>query len=402
MSAAHPVLSSLETIASALKDVADVDPTFMPTADKRAALLMLSRLTGQLDELFGRVLNAADDVAAETGARDAAAWLAHHARVAPAEARRQLRRARSDARWADVGKALGDGEVNRGQAEVITRALDALPDEVGDDTRRLAEQRLVAEAAHFGPRELHSLGRRVLDVVSPTVGEAHEQRQLEREEERAARTTYLNTRRNGDGTTEIRARVSDRCADRLRTYLEALASPRVAGDDRRPYEQRLGSAFQTFLETIDPKRLPLHGGDATTVLVTVDLDTLRSGLGTALIGDEPITASEARRLACKAQIIPAVLGGDSQPLDIGRADRFFKPWQRKAAELKQRTCRAAGCDVPATWCEAHHGGVAWALGGSTDLADLVLLCSFHHHRAHDHRYDHRRSPDGLIEFTRRT
>ena len=137
-------------------------------------------------------------------------------------------------------------------------------------------------------------------------------------------------------------------------------------------------------------------------MITTSLETLRTSLGTALVGDEPISAAEVRRMACKAKLIPVVLGGDSQPLDIGRADRFFKPWQRKAAALTQPTCRAAGCDVPAAWCEAHHGGVAWALGGSTDLADLVLLCCFHHHRAHDHRYDHRRSPDGLIEFTRRT
>ena len=144
----------------------------MPTGDKQGALLVLSRLVGQLDELFGRVLDSADDVAAETGSRDAAAWLAHHARMAPAEARRQLRRAQACARWSDVGKAMRDGEVNRDQAEVITRALDALPEQVGDDTRRLAEQRLVTEAASFGPRDLRTMGRRVLDVVSPEVGEA--------------------------------------------------------------------------------------------------------------------------------------------------------------------------------------------------------------------------------------
>ena len=176
----------------------------------------------------------------------------------------------------------------------------------------------------------------------------------------------------------------------------------MAGDDRRPYQQRLGTAFGAFLEAVDPARLPLHGGNATTVLVTIDLEALRNGLGTALIGDQPITASQARRLACTAKLIPAVLGGDSQPLDIGRADRFYKPWQRKAMALTQPTCRADGCDIPAVWCEAHHGGVPWAQGGGTDLADGILLCPFHHHRAHDHHYDLRRRPDGQVTFHRRT
>ena len=67
------------------------------------------------------------------------------------------------------------------------------------------------------------------------------------------------------------------------------------------------------------------------MLVTVDLETLRTGLGSALIGDEPITAGRGPPVACNAKIIPAVLGGASQPLDLGRADRLFQPHQRKAA-----------------------------------------------------------------------
>jgi hypothetical protein len=70
--------------------------------------------------------------------------------------------------------------------------------------------------------------------------------------------------------------------------------------------------------------------------------------------------------------------------------------------IRDQTCRAEGCEIPAAWCEAHHGGVPWATGGRTDLADGVLLCSWHHHRAHDHRYDQRRLPGGDLRFTRRT
>ena len=41
-------------------------------------------------------------------------------------------------------------------------------------------------------------------------------------------------------------------------------------------------------------------------------------------------------------------------------------------------------------------------GGRTDLKDGVLLCSWHHHRAHDPTYDTRRLPDGGVRFARRT
>ena len=71
-------------------------------------------------------------------------------------------------------------------------------------------------------------------------------------------------------------------------------------------------------------------------------------------GHDTITAAQARRLACSAQIIPAVLGADSELLDLGRSRRLFSKAQRRALLLRDTTCRAEGCDIPGTWSEAHH------------------------------------------------
>ncbi|KQW53048.1 hypothetical protein ASC77_01735 [Nocardioides sp. Root1257] len=358
------------------------------TEEKGQAILGLSAGIDRLEELRLRVLAAADDVAIDGGARDVAAWWAHHGRRDPAECRRRLRLARSLGDHTGTAVALRSGDVNLDQATVVVGAIESLPDQVGPGVRQAAEARLVGEASTFGPRQLRILGRRVLDVVAPEVGERLEEQLLVREAERAARRTFLHTRRNGDGTTDIRARVADSVCDRLMTYLDAFASPRrTAADDRRPHNQRLGAAFGAFLESVDPDRLPLHGGDATTVLVTVDLETLRGAGGVAYVGDEPLPASEARRLACTAGIVPAVLGGQSQVLDVGRRRRLFSPAQRKALAVQHPTCGAEGCGIPAAWCEAHHAGAPWTRGGRTDLAEGVLLCSFHHHRAHDARHD---------------
>ena len=405
----HPVLACVDVVACALEDVADLDPAFMRVDDKREALVRLGEIAGRLEELRLRVLAGADDVAAADGARDQAAWLAHHTRSDRADCRRDLRLARQLERERPVlARAMRDGRVNRGQAAVIVRALTDLPDDVGADIEQRAEEHLVALATEFGPRSLRVLGRRVLAVVAPEVAEDAERQALEREETRAQRRTFLTSRVNGDGTTDLRIRVGDAAASRLLTYLEAFTSPRRtpgAGEpvhDRRPYDQRLGHAFVAFLEAVDPQRLPVHGGDATTVVVTVELSALLSGLGVALVGDQPISAGEARRLACTASIVPAVLGGKSEPLDLGRARRLFTPAQRKALALRDRTCRAEGCEIPAAWCEAHHAATPWAAGGQSDHADGQLLCSWHHHRAHDHRYDQRRLADGTLRFHRRT
>ena len=63
--------------------------------------------------------------------------------------------------------------------------------------------------------------------------------------------------------------------------------------------------------------------NGTNLLVTITLDNLRNGLGGASLDDGTrIATSDARRLACNAGIIPAVLGGRSEPLDLGRTRRL--------------------------------------------------------------------------------
>ncbi|WP_442940300.1 DUF222 domain-containing protein [Nocardioides sp. B-3] len=137
-------------------------------------------------------------------------------------------------------------------------------------------------------------------------------------------------------------------------------------------------------------------------MVTIPLDKLLAGIGVATTGtDGRITASEARRLACTGNIVPVVLGGKSEVLDVGGAQRLFTAAQRRALAVRDKRCRARGCDMPAARSEAHHLH-AWSQGGKTDLTNAILLCSHHHHRAHDDRYLHDRLPSGDLRFHRRT
>ncbi len=289
------------------------------------------------------------------------------------------------------------------------RLVEATAEEWADVLAR-AEAYLVEQAADFGPRGLQRLGERILEVVAPQwVDDELEERRLRDAERAARRRTTLTVQHQGDGTALVRARVPESVALRLTTLLESFTNPRkaaegkIADDGRRvPYERRLGEAFCTLLESLDPSRLPLHGGDATTLVITMDLRALVEGLGTATLPDgSRITAGEARRLACRADLVPAVLGTRSVPLDLGRASRLFSPGQRKALAIRDRECRAGGCTIPATWCEAHHSK-PWSAGGKTDLDNAMLLCSHHHHLIHDERYLHEQLPNGDIRFARRT
>jgi hypothetical protein len=414
----HPLLRCLAAVDEALDDVAGLDPTFLATGEKARALVAVDRELSRLEGLRLDLLAASSDVAADAAARSAGVWLASETRSGAPSGVRDQKIAQAMACWPDLLVALRAGVVNAAQATVIVHALEALPPDLDAELAAKACAQLVADAGHFGPRELRVLGRRVLEVIAPEVAEAQEAALLAAEEQRARAETRVWFRPRGDGVTDVCARVPDHVADRLRVYLDAFTSPRrrhldstghvepasPLGDiDGLSLLRRRGEAFCALLEHIPADRLPIHGGTATSVVVTLDYDTLCSGVGAAeLSTGGRVTATEVRRLACTALVLPAVLGGAGEVLDLGRSRRLFSPAQRKALGIRDRICRAADCDIPAAWCEAHHAAQPWVDGGRTDLADGVLLCPFHHHRAHDERWHTSRLPNGDVRYMRRT
>ncbi len=114
-----------------------------------------------------------------------------------------------------------------------------------------------------------------------------------------------------------------------------------------------------------------------------------------------VSAATARRLACEAGIVPVVLGGNSQPLDVGRTKRFFTYAQRIALAVRDRGCTAEGCEAPPAMCHAHHED-PWSHGHGTKVARGRLLCPFHHRRIHDPEYEVDVGADNQVRFHRRT
>jgi hypothetical protein len=66
----------------------------------------------------------------------------------------------------------------------------------------------------------------------------------------------------------------------------------------------------------------------------------------------------------------------------GRRFRTVPPRMRRALEIRDRHCAFPGCRIGIGWCEAHHIH-EWEHGGETNLDNLVLLCSRHHHVVHE-------------------
>jgi hypothetical protein len=69
----------------------------------------------------------------------------------------------------------------------------------------------------------------------------------------------------------------------------------------------------------DGIELPEQGGERPHLVITMSWEQLRDQVGHGLIDTGDLLIPETvRRLACDARIIPTVLGGHGQVLDVGR------------------------------------------------------------------------------------
>ena len=414
--AGHPVVRFTASLSGALDRLTQVPTWSMTRAEQREALVALRRQQSRLKELELRVLVQADrdDVGAESGAVSTPAWLAHATRSASTTCHRDLHlAAKLDDRFAATRTALAAGDIDVEKAGIVTGAVEALSkehDELPPGTEQRAEAHLLEQAKAFDATALRRLARRLFEVVCPGAADAAEGATLAEEEARARRLAHLSVRDRGDGTSEGRFLLPTLHAHLLKKAVEALTRPRRLGKGRvdpatgrkLAHSTLLGHGLMELLES-HLSDLPSVNGSPFTIVVTFGLDALRSGLGVASLDTgHRISAGEARRLACRAGIIPMVLGGDSVPLDVGRERRLFDRYQKLAITHRYHGCAAHNCDRPPAWVEFHHED-PWSRGGRTDARNGLSLCPAHHRMAdHPESYDLRRLPDGSVRFSRRT
>jgi hypothetical protein len=374
------------------------------------------RAIARIEAVKLKLVAAADKarVAEASGLSGTDAWLSQRTRSGRAKAGRDLRLAGAlDGAHAATAAALGAGEISSDHAAVIVHAAGRLPEGLSEAERATVESALVAKARSLDPGQLRRAARRALEAVEPDteVVDAHQGAQLREEEASAYDRVRLTLYDSDDGTTSGHFTVPTAAGSILRKIIERMTAPRRGrlgasaaqvgpASDRLDWAARAGQAFVELLEHLPTDHL--HSRTSVTVVATIDQGKLRRDLGAAALDTGvDISAGDLRRLACGAQILPAVLDGASRVLDLGRGQRLFNRSQDIAVGTNHETCAADGCERPVAWCDLHHRK-AWAAGGRTDLREAVPLCGFHHRRIHDHRYRHRYRSDGSITFHART
>lgn len=151
--------------------------------------------------------------------------------------------------------------------------------------------------------------------------------------------------------------------------------------DHRSTAQRMADGLVLLCDAY-AKGEVTGGRERGTLLVTVPVDTLEGSSnepGVTTWGDS-IPAATVRRLAGDGNLVGVLFDG-SQPLALGRTQRWASNSQWKALVARDGGCRWAGCHIPAEWCDIDHI-IPWESGGSTDLVNLWLLCRLHHTEKH--------------------
>ncbi len=269
------------------------------------------------------------------------------------------------------------------QAAAIVAALEAVPAAamVPVENLQAAEEQMVEAARNLSSWDLKQLGKRVRDVLDTDGPEPAEE---------AARSREALRLSTADQGVKFSGFLANENAELFKTLIEAGAKPRPTLDgerDPRSLEKRRADGLSDALSiAANAGELPGHGGIKPHITVTMDFDDLKSkgrdATGDLQFGDR-LSAAAVRLLACDAEIIPVVLGAESEPLDVGRSQRYVTKAMWRALVRRDKGCVV--CGMPARYSHAHHV-VHWIDGGATSVANLVFLCSVHHHAVHNGHY----------------
>ena len=323
-------------------------------------------------------------IAAATGVSvgDAARLVTVGEATAP---RMTLTGAPAPAKHPEVAAALEAGRLSVAGAAAIVALLDRVALRATPERLRDAERTLVAQAEGLALDQLNRILQRAEACLDPDGVQP-------REDELRAQTA-MHIREDRTGMVVITAKLDPETGAPVKTAIEGIVSatlrarenaPAPLADQHRPSIPQLQADALAALcrHALGCDRADLPTGGAT-VVVRVGLEQLEAGTGHGTIDGlaQPVSVATVRRLAADARVIPLVLGGDGEILDLGRSRRLFTTAQKLA--LTERDGGCAGCGLPPAMTQVHH--LRWWTRdhGPTDLSNGVLLCSRCHHRVHD-------------------
>ena len=308
-----------------------------------------------------------------------------------------------------LAAAQRDGLVTPEQVTLIDTALRKVK-HCDPAAVEAGELLLVQQATQLGYQDLDRVAAKLVEAIDPDgILPADEA------EHRLRRFFHLKHRTDGSWAGDFR--LTPDVGQKLAALLGPLTTPQTTrfqteGDgtdadasqpdrkhtiaDERTQGQRHHDALAAVLDAaLRTEDLPAAGGTPTTLLLTMSWEDFLSehGIGTYADGT-PVSARTARHLADQADIAICIKNAKGAVLDLWRTRRIATTAQTLALIARDAGCSFPGCNIAPQFCERHHV-IAWYDGGDTNLANLTLVCSYHHHQFAQRGWQCRINDDGL-------
>ncbi|MGZ4154256.1 MAG: DUF222 domain-containing protein [Actinomycetota bacterium] len=313
----------------------------------------------------------------DSGARDTAHWLAMRYGVSSWKAHRWIAAAYALERLPELSEALGRGEL--GIDKVAELARFAVPENACD---------LIRWARGVSCATVRQRGDLATRVSVEEVAEVERARSLS--------WWYFDEGRRFGLEAELPAAQGAIVAQALERVSQGVPVMPGEADDCFTSARRADAlvALCSARVAADPDQ------DRASVIVHAQLDGLVHDTGGCEIEDGPVVHPETvRRLMCNARVQTVLEDRAGNVLGLGRMSREPTAWMIRQVRYRDRGCRFPGCGTRA-FTQAHHI-VWWRNGGRTDLANLMLICSFHHRLVHEHGWSVDREDDGTLRWFER-
>jgi hypothetical protein len=314
------------------------------------------------------------------GGLDSSSVARSKAKVSARKAKQSAKTAKKLASMPKTRKKLADGDISEEHADAAADAAE----KVGDAGK--ADEALSADADRQPADMFAKKARAWAEKNRADDGEDRHGRQR--------RNRHLRKFKADDGSFGLAGTADSESGRGLWDLIEQEADKLWRDDGgrdgagSRTGAQRLWDALVGLVNR-GAGKMPGTAGRAPhakyqgVVLVPLDryLNGPTSGARAELIGQGPLPESVFERMKCDMALSALVVNGEGVPLWMGREVRTATAGQWRALIVRDQGCVVCGADP--SRCEAHHV-VFWENRGDTDITNMVLLCTEHHHVLHNH------------------
>ncbi len=347
----------------------------------------LEVLVGELSSLESVVAARRLDVMAAIdglgdGGLDSSGVARSRAKVSARKAKQSARTAKKLAEMPRTRRKLADGDISEEHADAAADAAE----KVGDAGK--ADEALSGDAGRQPADMFAKKAREWAEKNRPDSGDDARSRQRRNRHLR----TFVS---RDDGSFGISGTTDTGSGRELWEMIEEEADRLWRGDGGRDADPGTRTSAQRMWDALSglvsrgAGRMPGTTGKAPHPkyqgLVLIPLERYLHGPASEaraeLIGSGPLPDSVLDRIMCDSAIAPMVVNRHGQPLWMGAETRTATPAQWRALIARDQGCVICGADP--SRCEAHHI-VFWQDSHNSNITNLVLLCTQHHHMLHDH------------------